>query len=160
MRRKPTFLGVAAMSGALLVAAPACGGEQVAAPAKRFSLEARLTAGAAMPRPKETRGGEGLFTATLTPTAAGATLVWRLTFEQLTGSAVAAHIHKGRPGRAGPVLVPLCSPCRSGAHGTAKLSGQPARHAVLFGETYVNVHTKRNPDGEIRGQIPKVAPGF
>ncbi len=89
----------------------------------------------------------------------GATLVWRLTFKRLTGPAVVAHIHNGRPGHAGPILIPLCGPCRSGAHGTVQVSGQPARRTILGGDAYVNVHTKRNPGGELRGQISKVGGG-
>ena len=65
---------------------------------------------------------------------------------------MAAHIHTGRVGVAGPVAVPLCGPCASGAHGTVRLDAK-TKAAVLGGRTYVNVHTPRNAAGEIRGQI-------
>ena len=116
-------------------------------------LAAALTVRHEVPRPTGTRGGAGRFTATSTTTGTGATIAWRLTFTRLSGPAVSAHIHLGGPGKAGPVIAALCSPCRSGASGTATLDGQVARKAVLNGETYVNVHTKRNPAGEIRGQL-------
>ena len=96
--------------------------------------------------------GSGAFGATLTRTATGATLDWQLSFGKLTGAAVAAHIHSGRPGRSGGILVPLCGPCRSGQTGTANVSAA-ALTALLSGSTYVNVHTKKNTGGEIRGQV-------
>lgn len=119
-------------------------------------LTATLTVGREVPRPKKTRGGTGLFSGTLTTTGSGATVVWRLTLARLSGIAVAAHIHRGLPGKAGPILVTLCSPCRTGARGTVTVTGQPARNAILSGGAYVNVHTKKNVAGEIRGQIRRV----
>jgi hypothetical protein len=82
-------------------------------------------------------------------------MTWRLTFSRLTGRATAAHIHIGARGRSGPVAVPLCGPCRSGARRTVTL--QPSVLAALeAGRAYVNIHTRRNPAGEIRGQIGAV----
>lgn len=122
---------------------------------KTIPLRATLTVGREVPHPKGTRGATGLFSATLTPTGDGATIVWRLTYKKLTGPAVATHIHSGKPGQAGPVLVALCGPCAPGAHGTVQVTGQPARRTIVSGEAYVNVHTMRNPGGEIRGQFAK-----
>jgi hypothetical protein len=112
------------------------------------SLSARLTAGAERPQPRVTVGASGRFTATL----AGSLLAWRLTFSGLSGKALAAHVHLGRVGVAGPVVVPLCGPCASGAHGAVKVS-MKVRLALLSRSAYVNVHTSKNPAGEIRGQI-------
>ena len=80
------------------------------------------------------------------------TLKWKMTFRKLTGAAGAAHIHIGRPGKAGPVAVALCGPCTSGKGGTVKV---PRKYwaAVSSGGTYVNVHTEKNAAGEIRGQL-------
>jgi CHRD domain len=111
-------------------------------------LTARLAAGSETPHPKGASRATGVFTATLT----GSSLSWRLTFSRLTGKALAAHVHLGRPGVAGPVAVPLCGPCVSGVHGTKKLTAK-VRSALLTGGAYVNVHTARNPGGEIRGQV-------
>jgi hypothetical protein len=116
-------------------------------------VAATLNVGQARPHPKGTRGASGRFSATVTSTGVGATVVWRLTFSRLTGPAVAAHIHLGKPGTVGAVLASLCSPCSSGAQGTLQVDGQPARKALLSGEAYVDVHTAKNPRGEIRGQI-------
>jgi hypothetical protein len=82
-------------------------------------------------------------------------LTWRLNFSRLTGRALAAHIHIGPRGRTGGVAVSLCGPCRSGARATTNVSGATLA-ALEAGRTYVNVHTKRNPTGEIRGQLPAV----
>jgi hypothetical protein len=82
----------------------------------------------------------------------GSSLSWRLAFSRLTGRALAAHIHLGRPRVAGPVAVPLCGPCVTGAHGTKKVTAK-VRSALLSGGAYVNVHTAKNPAGEIRGQV-------
>ena len=112
---------------------------------------AKLTVGQERPRPRGTRASaSGTFTATL----AGKTLKWRLTFAHLTGAATAAHIHLGAKGKAGAVLVPLCGPCKLRTSGTAKLTAATAK-ALARGTTYVNVHTKKNPNGEIRGQISR-----
>ena len=61
---------------------------------------------------------------------------------------------RGKPGKAGPVLLALCGPCKSGQTGKAPLS-ETAGNAVKIGGAYVNVHTAKNPGGEIRGQIGK-----
>ena len=84
------------------------------------------------------------------------TLVWRLTFTGLTGSATGAHIHIGARGVAGPVAVPLCGPCRNGRRGTTALRGAVLA-ALEAGRAYVNVHTSSNQAGEVRGQIAAVA---
>lgn len=97
--------------------------------------------------------GTGLFTGTLRRGATDGTLEWQLTFRRLTSGAVAAHIHASRPGRSGGILIPLCGPCSTGgASGTATVPAV-AMQALLSGATYVNVHTKKNPKGEIRGQL-------
>jgi hypothetical protein len=108
-----------------------------------------------VPKPKGVRANaRGTFTAGLTRKGSGGTLSWRLTFRSLTGAAGAAHIHLAKAGVAGPVAAPLCGPCRSGVRGSAKLNRRTVT-ALLAGRAYVNVHTAKNPAGEIRGQIRK-----
>jgi hypothetical protein len=123
--------------------------------ADAVALKATLGARAEVPKPTGVRtNAGGSFAAGLTRKGTGGTLAWKLTFRNLTGRAVAAHIHLARPGVAGPVAVALCGPCRSGARGSAKLKAATVR-ALLAGRTYVNVHTRKNAAGEIRGQIRK-----
>jgi Cu/Zn superoxide dismutase len=118
----------------------------------RTSLSSRQE----VPRPKgRVRQAEGTFTATVTNSGTTGTLAWRLRFSDLTGRALAAHIHVGRRGQAGPVGVALCGPCRNGVRRTTPLT--PAVLSALeAGRAYVNVHTARNQAGEIRGQIAAV----
>jgi hypothetical protein len=125
------------------------------ADASAVGLTASLRAAKEVPTPKGvSSGARGTFSAGLTRKGTGGTLAWRLTFRGLTGPAGSAHIHLAKPGVAGPVALALCGPCRSGVHGTAKLKARVVT-ALLTGRAYVNVHTAKNPAGEIRGQIRK-----
>lgn len=83
----------------------------------------------------------------------------------------AAHIHSGKTGENGPIVVTLFkteSPSSKSMNGiltsgnitNAALEGPMAgktlidlNKAMELGETYVNVHTEEHPNGEIRGQI-------
>ena len=121
--------------------------------AQAVRLTAGLDARQEVPRPKgAVADAGGSFVATLERKGASGTLAWRLTFRELSGKATAAHVHLGKRGRPGPVALALCGPCRSGARGSTK-AGAGAVQALLTGGAYVNVHTARNPAGEIRGQI-------
>lgn len=147
------FLAVFVLGAALAGLATA------AAEKDSYTLTANLKPRFEVPKPTGVRAGAtGLFTGTAVELANDkARLSWRLTFSKLSGRAVAAHIHRGRPGKAGTVLVTLCGPCRNGQRGTASIT-----HALLRtiegGATYVNVHTTKNGAGEIRGQV-KVSAG-
>ena len=77
------------------------------------------------------------------------------------------HIHSGKQGENGPIVVTLfkySSPkdqvSENGKITADKLEGPMAgkkisdlTNAMTNGETYVNIHTEKNPKGEIRGQI-------
>lgn len=118
-----------------------------------IALTAALSAGQEVPKPKGvSASARGTFAAGLTRKGTGGTLSWRLSFRGLTGRALAAHIHLGKLGKAGPVAVALCGPCRSGVRGSAKVKARTVA-AFLNRTAYVNVHTAKNPAGEIRGQL-------
>ena len=85
----------------------------------------------------------------------------------------AAHIHLGMRGQNGPVVIFLFGPVTRGISvNTGVVTGTiteddlvgPLQGMSLFelakqmhaGNTYVNAHTERYPDGEIRGQIRQV----
>lgn len=140
----------AAAAAALLVAGAAAAAPQGDA----YQLTANLRARFEVPKPTRVPvGATGLFTGKATELANDRVQVaWRLTFSRLSGRALAAHIHVGRPGKAGPVLAALCAPCRSGQRGTASITHAQLR-TIRAGGAYVNVHTARNPAGEIRGQL-------
>jgi CHRD domain len=123
--------------------------------AQAIGLKAALGAAQEVPKPKGVSANAGgSLAAGLTRKGTGGTLTWRVTFRGLTGKATAAHIHLAKLGKPGPVAVPLCGPCRSGARGSAKVNARTVV-ALLGGGAYVNVHTAKNPAGEIRGQIRK-----
>ena len=81
----------------------------------------------------------------------------------------AAHIHMGKMGEAGPAIAPIQMKGKKGkfsgtlAKGTitskeliGSLKGKTVKDLIAeieAGNTYLNVHTGKNPDGEIRGQL-------
>ena len=89
------------------------------------------------------------------------------------GNVTMAHIHQGKEGQNGPVIVtlfkadnatgtgPVEGQLVGGTISNDKLEGPLAGKSVEVdlvkviedGEAYVNVHTTENPDGAIRGQI-------
>jgi CHRD domain len=117
-----------------------------------YSYRATLGPRAEVPRPNAPAKAAGVFTATVTERRGKATIRWTLTFRRLSGAAVAAHIHRGAAGVAGPVVVPLCGPCRNGQNGR-RVVDEDVAEPFERGGYYVNVHTARNPAGEIRGQL-------
>ena len=94
--------------------------------------------------------GKGSFTGDVTH----GKLKFTLKFSGLTGPASAAHIHMGSVGKAGPVVVALCGPCTSPVRKTVPIPAAAVK-AIEKGAAYVNVHTKKYPNGEIRGQLHK-----
>jgi hypothetical protein len=81
-------------------------------------------------------------------------LTYKLTFSGLTGDATAAHFHgPAAPGANAGVVVPIGSGAPANpTEGSATLTDAQAAD-LLAGKWYVNVHTKANPGGEIRGQV-------
>ena len=143
MRKLSALLAVAAVCALAVTAG------SLAASHTMMGWTAKLTAAQEVPKQVvKNAAGIGAFHATLS----GKKLTWTLTFSKLTGPATAAHIHMAAMGKSGNVVVPLCGPCKTMAHGTATLTA-----AVIAGAgkhlLYVNVHTGKNPAGEIRGQI-------
>ncbi|MDQ2964074.1 MAG: CHRD domain-containing protein, partial [Pseudomonadota bacterium] len=68
-------------------------------------------------------------------------------------SATAAHIHEGAAGKNGGVIIPLTKngDAFSVPAGAKLTDAQYA--AYQKGDLYVNVHSAKNPDGEIRAQL-------
>ena len=120
------------------------------------TYKATLSAKTEVPKPNAPAKAAGNFTATITERRGKATIRWTLTFRRLSGAAVAAHIHRGAPGVAGPVVVALCGPCRNGQNGR-RVVDEDVAAPLARGGYYVNVHTAKNSAGEIRGQLKRVA---
>ena len=152
---KKFLVAIAALG--LILGLAAAGGAGARSEATRVQIAATMVAGDETPTPKgEVASARGSFTGTLAKSDTGAVLNWQLSFGGLTGDAVAAHIHIAARGTPGPVVVPLCSPCTSGATGTANITAT-VLEAIQNDRAYVNIHTKTNPAGEIRGQVSPTA---
>ena len=75
-------------------------------------------------------------------------------FTGLTAIATAAHIHAEQPGSNGGVIITLFnSASTTGAIHVASPISSLDKGEMIFGDTYINIHTSTNPGGEIRGQI-------
>lgn len=155
-RRLRAGVLVAATAAIVLVVASAVrasGGEWAA------SGTARMTPDLVAQKPHGVRvGAKGSFSVSFWRFRAGwHSARFRLTTSRLTGSVLTAHIHTGAPGRNGPVLLSLCDRGRCGL--TGAVMTVPSGTVEGWIETmellgaYVDVHTKRNPRGELRGQI-------
>lgn len=65
----------------------------------------------------------------------------------------AAHIHQGKPGMNGPVIVPFTKEGdKFVAPAGAKLNAQQMA-ALKAGDLYFNVHSAAHPGGEVRAQL-------
>jgi CHRD domain len=141
--------------GAVMLIALALSGLALAAARdEEYTHVANMKATSEVPKPAGVpANATGLFKATSVERSNGSVrLTWRLTFSHLTGSALASHIHLGKPGKAGPVAITLCGPCKNGQRGVSKPTKAQFK-AIESGGAYVNIHTKKNAAGEIRGQI-------
>lgn len=117
-----------------------------------YGFKASLNVAQEKPKPKAPAGAGGSFTARTVESKTAKTFTWKLSFHGLSGAAVAAHVHMGKKGVPGGVLISLCGPCKNGQTGKIKIAGA-AEEAMEKGKAYVNVHTAKNGGGEIRGQI-------
>ena len=137
--------GILAAASALVVAGPAIaqdGGRPIT-----VTLSGAEEVAAADP------DGFGTFNAQINPGQ-------RQVCYQLTASdiepATAAHIHRGEPGVAGPVVVPLAAPSGGSSAGCVTISRELAKDLIQNPDDfYVNVHNAPFPGGAIRAQLSK-----
>ena len=81
------------------------------------------------------------------------TLTWTVTYSGLSGPVTAGHIHG--PAAAGAnagVVIPFTGNLLSPITGKATLTAAQAAD-LAAGRYYVNLHTAKNPGGEIRAQL-------
>lgn len=123
------------------------------AQAAPVSFQVPLTGAQQVP-PVQTPGSGS---ADLTYDASTRVVTWNVTFSGLSSQATMAHFHGPAPaGKNAGVKVWLSQ--KGTMEMTSPLSGQATLSpddAKMFeaGDMYINVHTKSNPGGEIRGQV-------
>lgn len=80
-------------------------------------------------------------------------LSWKVTYNGMSGPAVAGHIHgPAAPGQNAGVLVPFTNVAAQPVTGETTVTPQQIAD-LMAGRWYVNVHTRAHPGGEIRGQL-------
>jgi CHRD domain-containing protein len=86
------------------------------------------------------------------------TLTWTVTYSGLSGPVIAAHFHGPvsylglTPEENAPIQVGTPGNLTSPFHSIAQISADQAKD-LKDGRWYFNVHTKKFPDGEIRGPV-------
>jgi hypothetical protein len=93
--------------------------------------------------------------ARITARSGQARICYRIAVRDLSGRAVAAHIHRGAAGTNGPVVVGLAAPDASGTSTGCATTTAAMIADILANRAgyYVNVHTKEHPGGAIRAQL-------
>lgn len=143
MQGRPLRGWMGAVAGLLLVPITASG---------HIEFQATLdTAQEVDPSPTGTNPGEG-GTATFSLDEESGQLSFTVTLHDLTGDPIAAHLHRGAPGVAGPIVVSLDASKFRGETGSV-LFGNDLVPDLLAGNLYVNYHTVANQLGEVRGQV-------
>jgi len=139
---KPRLRAVLTWPIAMAAAAMLSGGVQ----AQWSAFQATINGAQETPPTGSTATGSGLFTFNPSTNM----LNYTISFTPLATGEVAAHLHQGAFGVAGPVIVPL----PLGSPITGSLAIPVAQVANLMaGNTYVNFHSNAFPGGEIRGQV-------
>ncbi len=111
-------------------------------------LGAKLTGNVEVP--KGAPAGKGLVNLNLS--ASKGTVCWKFSLISGIGTPNAAHIHKGAPGKAGAVVVPLGTAYKAKGCTTTTAANAKAI-AAKPGNFYVNVHNAKYPGGAVRGQL-------
>jgi hypothetical protein len=117
------------------------------AQADMLTFKAELTPAMEVPPAADSKGSG---TATFMVDTATKKLTWEVMSKDLTGAATAAHIHG--PAAVGENAGPMVDLSASIEKGTADLTDAQLAD-IQAGKTYVNIHTEKYPDGEIRGQL-------
>jgi hypothetical protein len=129
--------------------------------AQTFTFTAVLNSG--QEPPPNTNNSKAFGVAFVTFNAATGEVCFSISYEesQLTAEETAAHFHApGPPGVNAPVIIPLPPGSPKNGCVTPDLT-EDLRRALFQGLWYVNVHTAKNPGGEIRGQVlPQTVPVF
>ena len=119
-------------------------------PAAGTTLVATLVGANETPPIKSTGTGTAKITVDVTHNQ----VCWNLSVQKLQGTVTQAHIHRGPAGKAGPIVLNLSPPAGGSSHG-CKGAGPPLVRGIVKAPDayYVNVHSSKFPDGEVRGQL-------
>ncbi len=150
MRSSIAVVGLAALVATGL---PAVADAQHHQASTTMKFTVRLSGNVEQPAKGDPKGSG---TAVITLKLASKTVCYSFNVKGIKLPAEAAHIHTGKAGKAGPVVVPLGAPHKNG-----RASGcvHSVRSALIKGmmhhpsSYYVNVHTSNYPGGAIRGQL-------
>ena len=103
--------------------------------------------------PAVTTGGSGSVETTFDKSTN--VLTWSVAYSGLSGPVTAGHIHGPAPaGTNAGVVIPFTGDLASPIKGKATLTAAQVAD-LSAGRYYVNLHTAKNPGGEIRGQLTK-----
>ena len=116
------------------------------AQAETLNFHADMTPGAELPPTESDATG----TADFSVDTDSHKISWTVSVDGLTGDPTAAHVHG--PASATENAPPEISMSDSMMDGSADITDDQLSD-MKDGMTYVNVHTAKYPDGEIRGQI-------
>jgi hypothetical protein len=116
------------------------------------ALTAALTGAAEVPGPGD---ADGTGSATIRLRSGQGQICFQLAVQNVTLPAVAAHIHAGAVGIAGPVVVTLTAPDAAGTSSGCVTVARPLVADILANPAgyYVNVHTTDFQNGAVRGQL-------
>jgi hypothetical protein len=146
MRKVEVALFVLA-AGGLTAAAPAVAAPKKAAPTKK-TINVKMSGKVEVPKGSPTGSG----TAKITLDAKKGQVCYTLNWSKIK-TPTAAHIHQGKKGTAGAIVIPLFM--GSPKH-TACVSAKKSLVSAIIKKPsgyYVNVHTKDFPAGAIRAQL-------
>jgi hypothetical protein len=143
MRVRLVMLVALAVTAVVAATAAAAFGSTTSSKTFRVRLTGRAET------PAGDRSGRG--TAKITVKASGS-VCWKFTIRKIDGKPLAAHIHKGKPGVAGAVVVPFGTAYN--AAGCTKTTAAVAK-AIMSSPRgyYVNVHNAKHPAGALRSQL-------
>lgn len=175
MHRRVGIVVLAVLIAAIVVGsiALAAAGKKAMPPAQgKQSFKAQLSGKDVVPSVTTKAAGQAVFYLSQD----GTKLQYKLTVSNME-SVTFAHIHLAAPGKNGPPVVGLYPESTKQKPVTGKFTGTLAQGTITAkqltgplakktlkdlaadikaGKTYVNVHTKKYPDGEIRGEIKPV----
>ncbi len=146
-------VGLSAFGTAAFAAAPAVDPGDSGPP---IHFAAKLSPDEEVPPVDSTASG----TADFTLERKGLKLSWKVDLKGLSGAATQVYVHgPERPGGNAPMVIDLAPKGVKGPITGSIAIDELQLSYFLTQRVYVNVHTAKYKDGEVRGQIERIAPG-